>query len=109
MWGNLSDEYSRRVIKQYLCSQEIEAKQKSQNKAQLHLARVASLHKGGNRAFGGMIARLIRNCKFIILLVHNQSLSMEYLMDMYEKLWFQLFKATLQQALTKNTNLNTFI
>ena len=88
MWGNLSDEYSRRVIKQYLCSQEITTKQKRKNNAQLHLVRIASLHRGGNKAFGQMIARLIRHCKFIILLVHNQSLSMEYLIrsrDMYEK------------------------
>ena len=73
VWGKESDEYSRRVIRDYLCSQEIEAKKKSGKKEQLHIVAIAALHRGGqnfrskeNRKFGSMVAKLITSCKFMI-------------------------------------------
>ena len=75
MWGNLSDQYSRRVIKDYLCKHEIEVKQRRQrDRGQLHVGTLAALHRGGysnfktmeNRRFGNMVARLVvRSSKFL--------------------------------------------
>ena len=74
VWGKDSDGYSRKVIRNYLCSQEIAAKQKSKNDRQLNIVAIAALHRGGHsklrphRNFGVKVANLIGSCKFITFL-----------------------------------------
>lgn len=68
MWGKLSDEYSRRVIINYLCGIEVE-----RNLNRVAVLQLYALHRGplrvkANRQFGIMLEEIFLNCKLTIIL-----------------------------------------
>ena len=73
MWGNLSDDYSRRVIRNYLCKTEIDIKAR-RNLPQLNIRAIAAMHRGGINfrrevRFGGMVLNRFLSSKFIIMVL----------------------------------------
>ena len=78
VWGHLSDDYSRRVIKNFLCKQEI-ARANRLNRAnrnrpnELNHGGLAALHRAGSgpfgphAEFGNMVKSLYDNGKLIII------------------------------------------
>ena len=75
VWGHLSDEYSRMVIRNYLCKTEIDVKA-TRELPQLTFTGLYAMHKGGvnfrtrpNPLFGMMVERMYRSCKFMCILV----------------------------------------
>ena len=76
MWGNLSDAFSRRVIRNYLCKIEIDLKARNSKLQVLIITSIAAIHKYGKNfkqrepaIFGGMVTRRILNSKFIAMYI----------------------------------------
>ena len=71
VWGNLSDDYSRRIIRNYLCQTEINIKTR-RNLQQLTIRSIAAMHRGGVNIrqevqFGRMVQNRYRSSKFIFI------------------------------------------
>ena len=73
MWGNLSDDYSRRVITNYICKIEIDLKTPPRQLRSINIAGFAAMHRNGinfrqreSARFGAMVARQATSGKLIV-------------------------------------------